>query len=280
MASRRKRFRERLLDWAIRVTTCALVLAVVLIGLQVFSNVIASKFNESDKPVADVPVETQKVEPESETEPEETHQFTVCIDPGHGGKDIGCDSDGRIEKDDVLKLGLAIQKYLEAQDVKVVMTRDDDTFLKLSARCRVGNEADADYFFSIHRNKGPGNGVESWIYSQADEETKTLADKVMKSINNVGISRDRGVKYGTNEGENSNYYVNANSNSPSMVLEMGFVNVAEDNKLFDNKLDQYAKAIGDAIIATYQQYHADGSMNRPAKDAATAVDSDDAEDEN
>lgn len=276
MASRKKSFRDRLLDWAIKATACALVLAVVLIGLQVFSNFIASKFNESDKPVADVPVETQKVEPESETE--EAHKFTVCIDPGHGGKDIGCDSNGRIEKDDVLKLGLAIQKYLEAQDVKVVMTRDDDTFLKLSARCRVSNEANADYFFSIHRNKGPGNGVETWLYSQADEESKTLADKVMKSINNVGISRDRGIKYGTNEGTNSNYYVNANTNSPAMVLEMGFVNVADDNKLFDSKLDQYAQAIGDAIIATYQQYHADGSMNRTEKDASTAVDSDSTED--
>lgn len=259
-----------------RATACALVLAVVLIGLQIFSNYVASNFNESDKPVADVPVETQMIEPESETEVD-THKFTVCIDPGHGGKDIGCDSDGRIEKDDVLKLGLAIQKYLEEQDVKVVMTRDDDTFLKLSARCRVGNEANADYFFSIHRNKGPGNGVESWLYSQADEETRTLADKVMKAINNVGISRDRGIKYGTNEGEDSNYYVNVNSNSPSMVLEMGFVNVADDNKLFDSKLDQYAKAIGDAIIATYQQYHADGSINRPVKDTGTAVDADNTE---
>ena len=71
----------------------------------------------------------------SEGEPEEkTGLFTVCIDAGHGGKDIGSDSKGRIEKEDTLKLALALSAALSKLQVNVAMTREDASSRYLSQR--------------------------------------------------------------------------------------------------------------------------------------------------
>lgn len=79
----------------------------------------------------------------------------------------------------------------------------------------------------------------------------------MKGLETVGISRNRGVSYGTSEGNSSDYYVNSHSNAPSLILEMGFINSSEDNRLLDDQKEAYAKAIGDAVIETYQAYQQD-----------------------
>lgn len=50
----------------------------------------------------------------------------ICLDPGHGGTDPGALLGKRYEKDDVLRLALAVKPLLEAQGLGVVMTRTDD----------------------------------------------------------------------------------------------------------------------------------------------------------
>jgi len=80
---------------------------------------------------------------------------TIVIDPGHGGKDPGTLGTGRYkqaEKDVVLDVSTMLGKYLESEfdDIEVIYTRDTDTFIKLSQRTRIANEAKADLFISIH----------------------------------------------------------------------------------------------------------------------------------
>ena len=81
---------------------------------------------------------------------------TVCIDPGHGGKDPGCISrDGKTTEKSIV---LSIAKSLEAKiksaypGVKVVMTRSDDRFIPLSERAEIAGRNHADLFISIHVN--------------------------------------------------------------------------------------------------------------------------------
>ncbi|MBO5524516.1 MAG: N-acetylmuramoyl-L-alanine amidase, partial [Roseburia sp.] len=105
----------------------------------------------------------------------EEDRLTVCIDAGHGGKDNGSDYRLRYEKNDNLKIAQAVAAYLTEQEVQVIMTRSDDTFLSLEERTTFANEKEADYFVSLHRNTGDGNGVETWIGSNATEETEALA---------------------------------------------------------------------------------------------------------
>ena len=81
---------------------------------------------------------------------------TVCIDPGHGGKDPGCISPNRKyrEKDIVLSIGLKLRDKIQAAypNVKVVMTRSDDRFIELAERASIANRNDAKLFISIHVN--------------------------------------------------------------------------------------------------------------------------------
>ncbi|MDO4319747.1 MAG: N-acetylmuramoyl-L-alanine amidase [Bacteroidales bacterium] len=80
--------------------------------------------------------------------------FTVVIDPGHGGKDIGCRGRLTNEKTIVLDVAKRLGKIIgdEYPAVKVVYTRSDDRFIPLNDRARIANKASADLFISIHVN--------------------------------------------------------------------------------------------------------------------------------
>jgi N-acetylmuramoyl-L-alanine amidase len=93
---------------------------------------------------------------------------TVVIDPGHGGRDPG--AVGRIskEKDLVLAIGLKLRDYIQDnyKDVKVVMTREDDTFLELFKRADIANKNNADLFISLHINASTNtqaHGTETFV---------------------------------------------------------------------------------------------------------------------
>lgn len=80
--------------------------------------------------------------------------FTVVIDAGHGGKDVGAVDNGVREKDINLTVAQKLGKLIKSKlkDVKVVFTRDNDTFLSLQERADKANKAKGDLFISIHTN--------------------------------------------------------------------------------------------------------------------------------
>lgn len=86
---------------------------------------------------------------------EKKADFIVAIDPGHGGRDTGCQSKRQNEKDIVLDVASQLRKMIVdncGDSVRVVMTRDNDTFITLNDRAHIANEAEADLFISIHVN--------------------------------------------------------------------------------------------------------------------------------
>lgn len=78
----------------------------------------------------------------------------IVIDPGHGGKDPGCNGASHKEKDVALAVALKLGKLLEEnmKDVKVIFTRKTDVFVELEDRAKVANDNNADLFISIHCN--------------------------------------------------------------------------------------------------------------------------------
>ena len=65
----------------------------------------------------------------------------------------------------------------------------------------------------------------------------------------LGLSDDRGVRSGTANNPNTNYYVLGNTDMPSCLIEMGFITAKEDNRLLDTYHDAYARAIADGIAS-------------------------------
>lgn len=253
-----KRKQRKRLRNLICIAICTLILLATVLIIHTLTNALKKDDSVSNLP-SNQPA-TEQLTPateqitDTETTDENANTLTVCIDAGHGGKDNGSEAEGRIEKDDTLKIALAVESYLKSQNVNVVMTRAEDIFWKLSKRCSIANDANADYFVSLHRNIGEGYGVETWISHTADEEANALASNILSELESVGISRNRGVKSGSQSDSNEDFVVNRDSNMASCIVELGFLNVPDDNQNFDNHLDAYAKAIGDGIIKTAQTY--------------------------
>lgn len=183
-------------------------------------------------------------------------ELVICIDAGHGGEDGGATTldETRYEKDDNLNLSLAVRDaFLKYPNVRVIMTRETDVFVELQDRCDIANNANADYFISIHRNSSQtGNGVEIWVNNNNNTRDKLMAEYIMDWLDDVGISERRGVKAGyrnsASKSETNNFYVNRYTNMPSCLIEMGFMTSAEDNRNFDVHQAEYADAIAGALI--------------------------------
>ncbi len=180
---------------------------------------------------------------------------TVCLDAGHGADDVGATSTGgaRLEKDDNLRLTLKVRDKLEAKGIKVILTRDDDSDITLKERCRLANKKRCDFFLSLHRNSSvSGSGFEAWIAKEPKGNEEEVAQKLVDTLSDISGLPNRGVKKGYRNSSGNNYYVNSNTNMPSILLEVGFVTSDEDNKSFDKSLDDYAEAIADIIFESIQ----------------------------
>lgn len=182
--------------------------------------------------------------------------ITVCIDPGHGDYDKGTVAgDGIVESEQNLEMAQLLKTYLESCGVSVIMTRDSDIQVSLAERCSIANQANADFFVSLHRNSLSNSdtgecGVEIWVNNKQPEYDVKLANNIMTALDAAGISQNRGVKFGYSGMPDQNYQVNMDTVMPSCLVELGFVTDEGDNKLFDEKKGEYAKAIGDAVIST------------------------------
>ena len=201
------------------------------------------------------------------------------MDPGHGGHDSGAVGNGYREKDLALQIGIKLGKEL-GKDYNVIMTRTTDVFKTLQERPEIGNVRSADLFVSVHLNSGgnsSASGTEVYYYAKKDADNYSrdvakfnntvdsggaMSDYALKDINyrmnqtrssalaqdvldgllNNFSVRDRGVK-------NANFAVLRGSNSPSILIELGFVTNYSDVSQFVNDYDQEraAKAIADAI---------------------------------
>ena len=114
-------------------------------------------------------------------------EFTVLIDPGHGGKDSGTRGGGYFEKKVVLEVSLEVAEQLKSTpDIKGVLTRNKDVFIPLDERARIGNKVNADLFISIHCNAAADTrayGAETFVLGlHRNEDNFEIAKKENKVI--------------------------------------------------------------------------------------------------
>ena len=183
------------------------------------------------------------------------NEIIVCLDAGHGGSDVGATStDGkRYEKDDNLRLTLKLRDELEAMGVTVILTREDDTTVSLKDRCKIANRKRADLFVSVHRNSSAtGTGIEAWISKRPKDAETITAKSLTKAISEATGLENRGVKKGFRDSTANNYYVNANTRMPSVLLEVAFISSEKDNEAFDKNFDAMASEIAKVIYDAVQ----------------------------
>lgn len=106
-----------------------------------------------------------------EKEKEKWELDVIVIDAGHGGKDPGAISiSGKQEKEHALAIASELRDIIKDNmpGTKVVMTREDDTFIELYRRTQIANQNGGKLFISIHLNSMPkkpypSNGFETYI---------------------------------------------------------------------------------------------------------------------
>lgn len=197
---------------------------------------------------------------------------TICLDPGHGGKDPG-NLDGREqEKKYTLLLGQELSAQLKKAGFKVVMTRTGDTYPELPARPDRANRVRADLFISLHFNsstardvrgaavycmtprgaastmaRGEGMLAYSFPGNASDDKNMLLAFQIQKGLTRELHADDRGVQH-------ARWAVLRDAHMPAVLIEGGFMsNQSESRKLYDATYRrQMAQAIVDGIVA-YQR---------------------------
>ena len=174
---------------------------------------------------------------------------SIMLDAGHGGRDPGAVYNGRQEKDDVLKLVLAIGEILQNSEIDVEYTRTTDIYETPFQKATEANEAGVDFFISIHRNSSPlANqymGVESLIYNLSGIKYE-MAENINAQLETVGF-KDLGVK------ARPNLVVLRRTKMPSILVEVGFINSDSDNTIFDKNFNDIAQAIADGILDTLEE---------------------------
>lgn len=171
----------------------------------------------------------------------------IYLDAGHGGKDGGASSGKRKEKDDVLKMTLAVGKRLTERGVSVKYARTDDTEKKLNDRTAESNAWGAQYYLSIHRNSASpdATGNEIWVKSDATEKTVEKAAKILRAACEADGLRNRGVKKGAPS--YTDFAVNKYTKCASGLLELGFITSTKDNTAWDRSFDKTADAIAKSL---------------------------------
>ncbi|MFZ4601082.1 MAG: N-acetylmuramoyl-L-alanine amidase family protein [Caulobacterales bacterium] len=210
------------------------------------------------------------VEPKATIPPGRKGKKTVVVDAGHGGRDPGAlAASGAYEKDVTLAAALALREALEARGLRVVLTRDSDEFLELPERVRRARAADAALFISLHADSSPNKTAEgASIYTLSERggaRAKSLApqhdweldlpdppksaqvhdillDLAQRETKNqsadfaqVAVRHLGGVApLLPNTRRNAGFFVLLAPDVPAILLEMGFMTNAVDEKRLTN----------------------------------------------
>jgi len=197
---------------------------------------------------------------------------TICLDPGHGGKDPGNRLPGRQEKDYTLRLAQELRDQLTQAGFKVVFTRSSDRFIDLFERSELARRAGADLFVSLHFNateagraeargsevycltpagaastnaRGEGARSVGFPGNRANGKNLLLAYQIQKSLVRTLQSGDRGVR-------RARFEVLREATMPAVLIEAGFLSHPEEGKKILTA--EYRRLMTRAITDGIQNY--------------------------
>ena len=208
----------------------------------------------------------------------------IVIDPGHGGHDPGASGAQGYEKDVNLAAALALKERLERSPrYRVVLTREDDTYVPLEDRVRIAQRAGADLFISLHSDSGGDATVRgASVYTLSDKASNRATRFVKRDdwFMKASLTGDRGVSdilFDLTQRATKNrsaafanvlvshidgkapllrrsqrdagFMVLLAPDVPAVLLEMGFVTNAEDEQFLRDpgQRKRLMNAVGDSI---------------------------------
>lgn len=175
--------------------------------------------------------------------------IVIAIDPGHGGYDSGAIGPTKLrEADIVLDIAKRLEKILENEEAKPILTRNGDDYVDLYKRVEIIKAADPLFSISIHANALP-DGANPYVkhgtsvyyyYPQAKELAQVIKDRMIFALD----TRDDGTLY-------SSFVLTRMTSPISILAEVAYmINPMDYEKLSEEQKRQaIAQSIADGLKA-------------------------------
>ncbi len=197
------------------------ILKLVMVGILMFSMFVVAR--EGAAYVNSMQVENER-------------NLCVVIDAGHGGSDPGkVGINDQLEKDINLKIAHKLKMFLQAEGIKVVMTRQEDGGLydegasnkkvqDMKRRLEVIEKADPMLVVSIHQNSYHEEYVKGAqvFYYETSEKSKQLAELLQEQLRSLEPENKRVAK------GNDSYFLLKKTAKPIVIVECGFLSNREE----------------------------------------------------
>lgn len=195
---------------------------------------------------------------------------TICLDPGHGGRDPGNRAGNQSEKTYTLRLAAELREQLQAAGYRVVFTRTTDKFVALSERPALARSRGADLFVSLHFNGAANSGargIEVFSLTPAGAASTNARGEGADSPGSAGnrnnsqnlllayqlqralVSRlkapDRGVR-------RARFEVLRGATMPAVLVEAGFLSHPEEGRKIQTP--EYRREMAQAIVTGIENY--------------------------
>ncbi len=193
---------------------------------------------------------------------------TICLDPGHGGKDPGNEVGRYQEKQFALLLAKAVRDLLVDAGLRVILTRASDSYPELPARPALARAKGADMFVCLHFNSGPAEVKGSEVYcltpagarstndrgdraalssvegNRWDAKNTLLAYEIQRSLVRSLGQEDRGM-------HRARFEVLRLATVPAVLVESGFMTHPEEMRRIADPAwrQRLARAIVDGLLA-------------------------------
>lgn len=185
-----------------------------------------------------------------------TGEVCVVIDAGHGGDDPGKIGVNKAKEKEInLKIAKKIKELLEKEKIKVVMTRTDDGGLyqqnssnkkveDMRKRCEIISKAKPVFTVSIHQNSYPQEsvkGAQVFYYGQSQQGEKLAKTLQQVLIEQLDPQNHRQAK------ANESYFMLKKTESPTVIVECGFLSNYEEAQLLVT--EEYQQKVAQAVAA-------------------------------
>jgi len=169
--------------------------------------------------------------------------FVLAIDPGHGGKDLGWNTDGLAEKDIILDLALMMRELNTRRDLKVVLLREGDVYMGLKERAERIAEIAPDRVLSLHldsRGRADHPNQFGFISQPNDRAGAEAAVRLAASVERFGPVSTK---------TSDQFYALKHYPASAILVEIGSVSQAEGRARLSDPAyrEKLARALLEAI---------------------------------
>ena len=243
-----------------------------------------------------IPNKKKSYIPSPVAKPKREPQFfkpLIIIDPGHGGQDPGATGrSGSYEKFLTLDYAKSLGKALESTGkYRAILTRYDDTFIRLDERVKLAKRAHGNLFISLHADSHPkartrGLSVYTLSETASDKEAAALAAKANKSdvISSVNLEHQSDevasilIDFVQRENQNASsrfaetlvaalkkkvrllnnshrfagFRVLTSTDIPSALVELGYLSNSDEERLLQNPA--YKKKLVNAMVQAIDKH--------------------------